>query len=418
MAPPQYRALWVDAFHDGVKTPGQVDKLIADAERGNLNTLIVQVRPRGDAFFNVGPEPRADDFGLAPAPYDPLAYLLQRAHSAEPRLAVWAWLNTFFVGSDSQVFQQHGQDWGNRTWSGATGGYLDPGVPDAEKYTHDVFVDLVKNYAVDGIHLDFVRYPDGGDWGYSAAALARFDAETGRTDTPVPGDGQWQQWRRDRVTDLVRTVYEDATAIRPELVVSGALIAYGKGPSTEAEWQLTPTMVSVLQDWHTWLREGYLDLGVPMNYDSDWNPRQAAWFDLWTHWEKDNQGSRRLLVGVGAFLNYPEHTLGQLQRALAATPGGNLPAGVAIYSYASTSPYATNDFYNNPALAAGLPRQPFFETRDQGRLLSRAQTYDDWFWTQLSKPSYYWEPALGTTIQTEPLFTEPAPIPTLPWKSS
>src|SRR5207248_103031 len=113
--PPQYRALWVDAFHDGIKTPKQVDKLVADAGRGNLNTLIVQVRPRGDAYFNNSIEPRSSDPGLAPAPYDPLAYLLEKAHSAEPRLEVWAWLNTYVVNRSSQVFQQHGQDWGNRT---------------------------------------------------------------------------------------------------------------------------------------------------------------------------------------------------------------------------------------------------------------------------------------------------------------
>ena len=43
----EFRAFWVDAFHDGIKTPEQVDKLIADAQRANVNALIVQVRRRG-----------------------------------------------------------------------------------------------------------------------------------------------------------------------------------------------------------------------------------------------------------------------------------------------------------------------------------------------------------------------------------
>jgi uncharacterized lipoprotein YddW (UPF0748 family) len=414
---PQYRALWVDAFHDGIKTPRQVDQLVEAAERAHLNTLIVQVRPSGNAYFNKSIEPRASDPALAPAPYDPLGYVIQKAHSAQPRLQVWAWLNTYVVSRSSQVYQQHADDWGNRTYDGTTGGYLDPGNPAVETYTRSVFVDLVKNYDVDGIHFDFVRYPDGGDWGYSPAAVARFDAETDRTDTPEPDDGQWQQWRRERVTDLVRGVYQEATAIRPSLVVSAALIAYGKGPANESEWEATPTYNSVLQDWHSWLAQGILDLGVPMNYDSDWNPRQAGWFDGWTRWEKDNQGNRKLLIGVAAFLNYPENTLAQLQRALEATPAGNRPAGIAIYSYASTSPYATNDYYDNPSLAAGLPRQPYFDGRDRRALVARAQLYDGWFWTQLSQPAYYWEPALGTTIRTQPLFTDLAPIPDLGWKA-
>ena len=54
---PQYRALWVDAFHDGMKSPPQVEKLVADAHRANLNALIVQVRKAGDAYFNQADEP-------------------------------------------------------------------------------------------------------------------------------------------------------------------------------------------------------------------------------------------------------------------------------------------------------------------------------------------------------------------------
>ena len=194
------------------------------------------------------------------------------------------------------------------------------------------------------------------------------------------------------------------------------MIAYGRGPTSDDEWRATRTYSEVYQDWKSWLDEGILDIGVPMNYDSDWNPRQAGWFDLWTGWEKENQGSRRLLVGVGAFLNYPEHTLSQISRALSASTLGHRAAGIAIYSYASTSPYATDDFFDNPALAGGLPRQPFFDSHDQTRLVARAHVYDDWFWTQLSNSAYYWEPALGRTIQTEPLFTQSAAVPTLSWK--
>ena len=60
---PQYRAMWVDAFNDGIKSRAQIQKLVADAQRANLNVLIVQVRKRGDAYFN-----RADE---APMPLFP-----------------------------------------------------------------------------------------------------------------------------------------------------------------------------------------------------------------------------------------------------------------------------------------------------------------------------------------------------------
>src|SRR2546428_5944235 len=98
--PSEYRAMWVDAFNDGMKSPAQVEKLVADAHRGNLNALIVQVRKRGDAYFNQRDEPRATDI-LGPQEFDPLAYLIQLAHDSTPRIEVHAWLNTFFVGDSS-----------------------------------------------------------------------------------------------------------------------------------------------------------------------------------------------------------------------------------------------------------------------------------------------------------------------------
>jgi len=57
--PAQYRAMWVDAFHDGIKSRAQIEKLVADAHRANLNALFVQVRKAGDAYFNRADEPRA-----------------------------------------------------------------------------------------------------------------------------------------------------------------------------------------------------------------------------------------------------------------------------------------------------------------------------------------------------------------------
>ena len=86
---PQYRAIWVDAFHDGIKSPAQVERLVSDARRANLNTLIVQVRKAGDAYFNRADEPRAKDIA-GPRDFDPLAYVVRLAHASVPRIEVHA----------------------------------------------------------------------------------------------------------------------------------------------------------------------------------------------------------------------------------------------------------------------------------------------------------------------------------------
>ena len=409
LGPPQYRALWVDAFHDGIKSPAQVEKLVADAKRANLNTLLVQVRKRGDAYFNRADEPRAGDIKGSRG-FDPLAYLIRLAHAAAPRIEVHAWVNTFFTGQSSGVYLRHGDDWGNRTFDGQTGGYLDPGVPEVQIYLHRVFVDLARNYDVDGIHLDFIRYPGAG-WGYSPSAVGLYMIETGATSPPGDADPRWQAWRRARVTAFVRDLHHDLQLEKPSLKLSAALICYGGGPSSDADWTRTSAYTSVYQDWRDWIVKGYLDFGVPMNYDSDWSPREKGWFGRWLGFEKDSGFAKRVVIGVGAFLNYPEDALAQMRRVLSASAAGNQVLGVAIYSYASTSVYGTDDFYTSPDLASGLPRQPYAGgiTTDAG-LEARAKTFNDRFITQLVQPDSYRDVQLGS-VATQPVFTQPAPVP-------
>lgn len=409
---PQYRALWVDAFHPGIKSAQQVEKLVADAQRANVNTLMVQVRKRGDAYFNRSLEPRASDI-QGPPDFDPLDYLLRLAHAATPRIEVHAWVNVYFTGQTSLVYDQHGAEWGNKANDGVAGGFVDPGVPEVALYTHRVFMDLVRNYDVDGLHLDYVRYP-GVTWGYSAAALELYKLQTGTTRTPGPADPRWQAWRRARVTTFVRDLRHELKIERPRLKLSGALICYGGGPYDASGWGSTSAYSSVLQDWKSWLVKGYMDFGVPMNYDSDWSSQEQAWFDRWMKFEKDSGFANRVVVGVGAFLNYPEDTLAQIRRVLAASTGGNRVLGVAIYSYASTSVYASDDFYGSPDLASGLPRQPYAGgITGQPGLLARAHSFNDLFMNQLSHPASYQDVQLGS-IATQPVFPQAAPVPALP----
>ena len=407
----QYRAMWVDAFNDGIKSRAQIAKLVADAHRANLNVLIVQVRKRGDAYFNRADEARALDI-IGSRGFDPLSYLIELAHASRPRIEVHAWLNTFFVGDTSGVYVKHG-DWVNRTNDGVTGGYLDPAIPEVQAYTHKIFMDVALNYDVDGIHMDFVRYP-GVNWGYSAAALSLYRSDTGASGVPAPDDARWQAWRRDRVTAFVRDLHNDLQQKKPSVKLSGALICFGGGPANLANWWRTSAYSSVFQDWADWLIKGYLDFGVPMNYDSDWIVREKGWFDRWVAYEKDSGFANRVVTGMGAFLNYPEDSLAQIRRALAPSARGNQVLGVAIYSYAATSVYGNYDFFNSTDLSSGLPRQPYASgiTTPAG-LEQRAQMFNDSFMTQLSVPADYRDVQLGV-VRTQPVFTMPAKVPAFP----
>jgi uncharacterized lipoprotein YddW (UPF0748 family) len=410
--PPEYRALWVDAFHEGMHSQQEIDQLVDTAHRATVNALFVQVRKDADSYYLDSLEPMAADSG--PPGFDPLAYLLRRAHTERPRIEVHAWVNTFYVGTGSPLFFYLGGDWGNRSYTGDTGGYLDPGDPDVRAYTHLVLMHLAERYDLDGLHLDFVRYP-GADWGYSPAAVQAFDDATGRAGVPGPADPVWQQWRRDQVTAFVRDLHDDLAGRRPGLKLSAAAVPWGWGPASEADWARTSAYREVYQDWDGWLRAGILDLAVAMNYDTAWNPDAALWFEQWLEFEKDNQHGRSVVIGVGAYFNYPEDTLAQVRLALAPSASGNRAAGVAIYSYASTSLYGTSDYYDDSDAAAALPRQPYAAGLDAAGLRLRAEQFNDAFWDLLTARGSYTDPVAGS-IPTRPVFTGRPAVPTLPWK--
>lgn len=409
---PQFRALWVDAFHDGMKSPAQVEKLVADAHRGNLNVLVVQVRKRGDAYFNRSDEPRATDI-LGPPDFDPLAYVIQLAHDSTPRIQVHAWLNTFFTGDSGYVYSHYNKQWGNVSNTGTKSGFLDPGVPGVLAYTHKIFMDVAMNYDIDGLHMDYVRYP-GPEWGYNPQAVALYMQQTGATAVPAPEDEAWKAWRRGRVTSFVRDLHADLQRTKPNVKLSGALIAFGGGPASAAEWPLTSAYGSVFQDWLGWLANRYIDFGVPMNYDSEWDSFEQIWFGQWLDFEKGSGFANRILTGVGGFMNYPEDTLTQIRRALAPSASGSRLLGIAIYSYASTSVYGNSDYYNSAALAAGLPRQPYYAgISHRESPTARARIFNNDFMNQLRGPDMYWDVERGWVV-TKGVFTRPAAVPSLP----
>jgi uncharacterized lipoprotein YddW (UPF0748 family) len=335
-APGQLRGLWVDAFGPGIKTPVEIDQLIADARRMKLNALFAQVGRRGDCYCNKSAMPRTSDPAV-PAGFDPLEYLLEKAHGVG--IQVHAWIITTSIHNAAtppvqpdHVFNTNGltktgrENWIMTRFDGmnrAGNDYLlDPGHPDAVEYITRMYASVVENYDVDGIQFDRVRYPDQNEpalqptWGYNATALERFAAETGITERPLPTDPVWMQWRRDQVTNLVRRVYLEVKRLKPEVWVSAATITYGAGPKDMAAWRSTRTYTEVLQDWAGWVREGILDLNIPMNYKRDFVPDQALWFDQWNAFAVQVRGSRAVASGTAIYLNPQENSVRQASLSL------------------------------------------------------------------------------------------------------
>ena len=186
-ARPELRAFWVDGFNDGFKTPAQCDLLLHRLRADHCNAVFVQMRKRADSYYASHYEQWAQD---DPTHFDALQYLCDHAHAAgKPRIQVHAWINACAVGGNASAgaltklhpewlsLSDTGADYDNEATK------IDPGNPQAAEWTFRVYMDVVRHYDVDGIHLDFIRYGGDGDtvghWGYNAVSIARYNARYG-----------------------------------------------------------------------------------------------------------------------------------------------------------------------------------------------------------------------------------------------
>jgi uncharacterized lipoprotein YddW (UPF0748 family) len=345
----EYRALWVDVFHPGLCSQAEADAMLATARAANYNAIIVQVRKACDAYYNSNVEPKNPN---VEAGFDPLAYILQQAHSTaggQRRLEVHAWLVTYRARlpndnlweSPSHVFQQH-PEWlamradGSRQDKGENPGryYLDPGIPEVIDYNLNVVRDILSHYDVDGINFDYVRYPeakgDGNPWGYNPLSLARFNALYGRTGKPAPNDPQFCEFRRDQVYDQVRKIYAHVRAWRPRVKVSADTIAWN---DVARGFDKTDAYSNIFQDWPRMANDGWLDVMFPMNYKRERIQAQQRQQMNWAQFlgQLAQQSGRFGVNGVdGEELNTVDGILTQIRNTR------NLPgiAGIATYCYA------------------------------------------------------------------------------------
>jgi len=326
--PPEFRGVSIHTWIPGMLSKGEVDDSIKWAKDANMNAIIVQGRRVGDAYYKSAYEPWATN--IKGPGFDPLGYALDQGH--KKGLEVHAWFNVYRVWSNIPVMsdQRHvvnaHPEWLNKDFDGNVksddGRFIDPGVPEARAYTVKLVGDLLTKYSVDGLMLDFIRYP-GKKWGYSNIAVARFNKENNRTGKPDPDDPLWCQWRRDQVTAMAKAIHDEVQRINPKIKVSACTVTWG---GCQSDWTKTDAYGYVFQDWRLWMEKGYLDANMPMNYKDPANTKHIQyyldWLDGFKRWSygkhtyntimlfKDNvpgavtqikQGRKKKMEGVVGF---------------------------------------------------------------------------------------------------------------------
>lgn len=168
--------------------------------------------------------------------------------------------------------------------------WLCPSHPANLRYEKDGLREALRRYPVDGVHLDYIRYP-GSHACYCRGCRDRFEAHLERPVARWPEDVRkgvdrqaYTRWRCAQITRLVRDVSVLARKLRPGIRVSAAV--FGKYPSC---------VDSVAQDWPAWVNAGLIDFVAPMNYTAD----HAAFVTLLTSQTALVDRDARLCPGIG-----------------------------------------------------------------------------------------------------------------------
>ena len=357
----EVRALWV--LRTSLSSPAAVQQLVQSARDNGFNALLVQVRGRGDAYYQSRLEPRAVELARQPDSFDPLASVIEAARPAG--LQVHAWINVNLIssaadppGAREHLIHRHPEwlmvprdlaqelakvdpespayvgklaRWTRSQSAGIEGLYSSPLVPGAVDHTVAVVRDITKRYRIDGVHLDYIRYPSNR-FDYSRAAIRAFastirpalraaerrDLDALERDDlfayPDAFPSEWRQFRLDRLTGLVRRLRD---VIKEER--QAALVTVATAPDVQEAREHR------LQDWGAWLAGGLVDAVCPMAYTPE-----AARFVEHIAAARQVAGERPVWAGIGAYRLTPSQTVENIQaaRKLGAS-------GIVLFSYDS-----------------------------------------------------------------------------------
>ena len=203
------------------------------------------------------------------------------------------------------------------------GAYLAPARPAVRRWVASIAAEIATNYAVDGIHLDYIRQPDV-ETGYDPDTRARFALIHGADPlrfgryAPDRRDSlmrQWRQFQRDQVTAVVRAVRDTLQAIRPGLALSAAVVS---DPARSAG--------TTAQNWRGWLAAGLLDRAYVMCY----SPEVQTVMDQLVSIGSELGASERVVPGIAVYNTSPVTAAVKLRGARAL----GYPL-LALYSYDS-----------------------------------------------------------------------------------
>lgn len=257
------RAVW---NHSGLGAyPGDWDRSAKELAAAGVNMILPNMAWAGVTHYPSKILPQSKTFTQYG---DQLAQCVTAARTYG--LEVHVWKITWNLERAPKEFVEKMRENG-RTQVSATGKplkWLCPSHPKNVQLELESILEIVTNYDVDGIHLDYIRYP-GSHACYCEECRERFTLATRQQidEWPaavLPKSGTYSdkyiEWRSQQITRLVRLLHKRLREVNPNIKLSTAV--FGGYPAC---------VTSIGQDWIAWAKAGYVDFVCPMNYTEDTN---------------------------------------------------------------------------------------------------------------------------------------------------
>ena len=265
----------------------EIDEILNRAYVLGINAVFVQVRPAADALYQsdyfpwstmiTGTQGRAPQDG-----FDPLAYWIERAHTLG--IEVHAWLNPYRITypneniTDVRRLAQGHPARENPSWAVAYGSslFFDPGLPEVRQLIANGVAHIIRNYNIDGIHLDDYFYPSR-----DFPDQASFAAHGGGMDI--------HDWRRENINEMIRLLQSTVRELDPTVRFGVSPRAIWLNQNSDPRGSDTRGQESYhaqYADSHRWVLEGWVDYIVPQIYwymgfeIADYERVLAWWEDL------------------------------------------------------------------------------------------------------------------------------------------
>jgi uncharacterized lipoprotein YddW (UPF0748 family) len=348
----EIRSIWVTPWD--INTAEKIDRLIEDCVENNINEILAEIRYRGDALYYPNKtdkrfkndEPRSYILEDNPG-FDPLDYLINKARQHSIRIQGWGTVLVITPAITDRLAAKHIY-FKNRQWITAysdgtemattdlEGAYLDPGVPEVREYLSEVFADIAANYDLDGIQLDYIRYPDQR-FGYNSISLKRYESE--KLQDP---NLNWELWKERQITETVRLISEKIKAVKPEMIISAAVKPEPKSARKYFG-----------QNWTDWLDKNYVDTVYLMAYHT-----QDEQFNKFLK-NLPSEYSGKIIVGIRSWADNTSYSPYQVKSKLGSVLSSSFK-GVAFFSY---SGIVKNSYFSviNPLLKDLSINQPVRE---------------------------------------------------------